>query len=1695
VTGPGIPEEKPIPFNGSAFTKVEVKGPPTFNVKVTHPDAVVPDVLYELKVEITNTGEIPAMYASLELDVGADAQLVKCQTEQNGNPVCTDIDGAEVRNFGHILPGASVSEVFTVKPLKEGYISSCVGVSDQNITLQVFVGNMGCAVGKFPPLRGVPDGIPTVTVTPSPNAVGIRIDTPVVAFFSEEMDEKTIRTGDGGTFNIYDRGNRIVPGQLRFELINGKTVAIWQADESMQYRLAFDTKYTVILTKDIRDKDGNSIFNEWNSWFTTTATGMFDTTPPTVSLSIEPPVNPNFVLPGQLVKIHAYASDQGSGVGRVEARLKDLDEQGGKWILFDQKSVFANDKPPYIFTIDSAKLILGHSYQIMVTAYDVVGNAQNATISIIMGLSADPPTIELPDDPAEPVLHGISVDVTPVRFFGGITQVRFYLNGQLYNTVNLPPYQTSIRTLGLPLGRHHVRAVAIDGLGQMGEDSLEFSLIENRNMPTVNFSGMTSGVQVVSGENILIRGNAVDPVGVASLKYYLDSPTGNPIFTGLAPILLNTTGLSLGEHTIYLLATNLLGVTNDINDPASALTFNVVQPPPGVPPAAPSISSISYPVNNIVTLQGSSVGRAKIVITNPKLGLQVNYQANSAGNFSGQIEASIGDVLTVVAYDLSKSPDPSQPTQVTVPAPPVLTGINVSPQAMNFTAANQYQDIVVTASYNDGTTANVTMKATYSSSNPASVSVSSSGRVVALAHGTSTISVSFGGFQAQLPVTCVIITLISISVDPVSINFITAGQTQYLTVTGHYSDGSSGVLTSGNTFITGNPNVATVSSSGLVTAKGDGNTQISVSRSGIPPISVPVTVSTAQDPPPTVAIVSPANGAMVERGQAVSVLVRAQDAIGGVSRIYLEVTGQTIYSDLKQISPALDVTREFTFAVSPIAQVGGSINVTVRAEDTSGKMSDPAAINLIVVDKTAPSVTITQPANNTPFNYGDTVNITVSAADAVGVTQIRYQTTGALSYSGTQNFPLAPLSANASFSFVIPFGVQNPDVRIFAYARDATGNERASIPVDIILTNADITPPETVIIAVANPGTSPWTTITYEITSGLSDLDHVEIYFRRNGIGTFNRYTDADGGNPEGKYFPQSGNIGTLIFDSTKMGGDGTYEFYSVGVDKAGNREPSPKDGSGNVYPDQTMAFNAGTVWTLITTPTVIGEGDPTYDNQNIRVVGTTLTVNGYHRFKNIDLLQNATLTHSETTLTTEYGLDIEAWTITVDSTSKINVDGRGYLGGMREGNDCTGQTIGNTNGSAYRSGGSYGGLGGVFDGGPPNPIYGSLTDPADLGSGGSCGAWNRQGGDGGGKIQLRAINISSDGPISTNGGAGTGDQAGSGSGGSIRIISSTLSGNGIVSANGGAGEVGGGGGRIAVYFIDISTKDTSQIVSLGGQGNSRVGGNGTIYLRGVSETNGTLVIDGQGATTVFTPIPIPPGYVFDNIIIRNNARVIVDHPITVNDTLKVSSNSVLTHSLTSEAGLLIQARRVEVDGTSLIDVSGKGYRGGIRDGNTSCNGETLGGVSGAVYRSGGSYGGYGGVFEGVGNNLPYGTPWDPVYLGSGGSCGAWNRQGGHGGGLIKIMATEAVVVEGSILANGGIGGGDQAGNGSGGSIKIVTSLLKGTGTISANGGVGEVGGGGGRVAITYDYLGGVGEDFDGLRKISAFGGHGNSRC
>ena len=468
----------------------------------------------------------------------------------------------------------------------------------------------------------------------------------------------------------------------------------------------------------------------------------------------------------------------------------------------------------------------------------------------------------------------------------------------------------------------------------------------------------------------------------------------------------------------------------------------------------------------------------------------------------------------------------------------------------------------MTGSYNNSTTSNLTGQATYSSGNPTVASVNSGGRVVALKSGSAVITASYANMTAQVAVTVDIVTLTSITVDPSNLNFAAIGQPQQLTVTAHYSDNTSKTINSGVSFTSGDSNVASVSISGLVSSVGNGLTQITAYLPGLQPVSVPVAVNTANDTVPQVQILSPTSGSTVQRGEIVSVSVRATDAVGGVSRVLLTVRdsgNQIIFTETRQISPAsLDVTTSISFIVPNNITIGSSINVTAGAQDTGNQSAVPVTVSLSVADKTAPSVTITAPASQTRYNYGDTVDVTITASDLVGVTSIRYATTGGVTVSGSQQIIPASLSAATAFSFEIPFGFSNPDVRILAFATDVFGNEGAAIPIDVTVTSADIIAPQTHVTAVAPPGSNPATIVTYQIDSGLSDLDHVELYFRRNGIGTFNRYTDSDNGNPEGTFVPQAGNTGTILFNSTKMGGDGNYEFYSIGVDKAGNREVVP---------------------------------------------------------------------------------------------------------------------------------------------------------------------------------------------------------------------------------------------------------------------------------------------------------------------------------------------------------------------------------------------------------------------------------------------------------------------------------------------------------------------------------------------------------
>ncbi|MFK8015830.1 MAG: Ig-like domain-containing protein [Gammaproteobacteria bacterium] len=171
VTGSTIPDA--IAFSGGAGTSVEVKGPPELGVVVRHPsDPNGPDVvvneIYPLTVEITNLSDTPALYTSLELFLGADAVLV----DENDQPLPNSSD---IRSFGTVNPGATVSATYRVLPLVQGEILACQAVASENISLTVDTGPDGapCSVSNTIPANFEPLAVnapPTiVSVSPSSN--------------------------------------------------------------------------------------------------------------------------------------------------------------------------------------------------------------------------------------------------------------------------------------------------------------------------------------------------------------------------------------------------------------------------------------------------------------------------------------------------------------------------------------------------------------------------------------------------------------------------------------------------------------------------------------------------------------------------------------------------------------------------------------------------------------------------------------------------------------------------------------------------------------------------------------------------------------------------------------------------------------------------------------------------------------------------------------------------------------------------------------------------------------------------------------------------------------------------------------------------------------------------------------------------------------------------------------------------------------------------------------------------------------------------------------------------------------------------------------------------------------------------------------------------------------------------------------
>ena len=166
--------------------------------------------------------------------------------------------------------------------------------------------------------------------------------------------------------------------------------------------------------------------------------------------------------------------------------------------------------------------------------------------------------------------------------------------------------------------------------------------------------------------------------------------------------------------------------------------------------------------------------------------------------------------------------------------PQSLTVIAIAPNPASL-IVGATQQFTATGTYNDGSTANVTSLASWTSSTPSVATINSTGLATGVASGSTTITASLGGVSAAAAVTVAGVS--SISVAPASPSpgspSIAVDTAQQLTATATYSNGSTVDITSSATWTSSAPAVAFVDAAGLVGGVLAGSSTITATYSGV----------------------------------------------------------------------------------------------------------------------------------------------------------------------------------------------------------------------------------------------------------------------------------------------------------------------------------------------------------------------------------------------------------------------------------------------------------------------------------------------------------------------------------------------------------------------------------------------------------------------------------------------------------------------------------------------------------------------------------------------------------------------------------------------------------------------------------------------------------------------------------------------
>lgn len=340
---------------------------------------------------------------------------------------------------------------------------------------------------------------------------------------------------------------------------------------------------------------------------------------------------------------------------------------------------------------------------------------------------------------------------------------------------------------------------------------------------------------------------------------------------------------------------------------------------------------------------------------------------------------------------------------VAVTVTPALVSLAVTP-ANPTIAANTDVQFFATGTYSDNSTQNLTSQVTWASSNTSFATISSTaptkGLAAGVSAGTTTISASLGSVtgSTQLTVTSATVTQITVTSPSPSL---TLGLSQQFTASGNFSDGTTQDITDVAQWHSSNSNVASITVSGLVTARTLGTVTISATFGGVTG-STSLTVNAANVSSITI---KPANGSIAQgtkiaftaigtytdgsthdltnvvawSSDTTSVLTIGSNGVGnGVAPGQANVT-----ATLGSLSPSVPVVVTNATIVSiAVTPANASLPTGGRGVMTAvGTFSDSSTQNLSPYAAWSSDNTPVATVGTNPSNYGVVVGVSAGTAN------------------------------------------------------------------------------------------------------------------------------------------------------------------------------------------------------------------------------------------------------------------------------------------------------------------------------------------------------------------------------------------------------------------------------------------------------------------------------------------------------------------------------------------------------------------------------------------------------------------------------------------------------------------------------------------------------------------------------------------